>query len=85
MKKVIGIDLGTTNTVCAFHSLNTEILDIYNDGKLVKSCVGEHENTLKVGIRVFNQLLRYSPKKLIRSIKRFMGKSIKDENVIKIN
>jgi molecular chaperone DnaK len=49
MKKVIGIDLGTTNSVIGFKDLTTRILESPQDGELIKSVVTQKDGQILVG------------------------------------
>ncbi|MBZ0201438.1 MAG: Hsp70 family protein [Ignavibacteria bacterium] len=81
MKKVIGIDLGTTNSVVSFKRSNSvEILRNDDSEELTRSCVSILNEELIVGRVAFNNLGR-NPEDVILSIKRLMGMSISDPNV----
>lgn len=78
--KVIGIDLGTTNTVFAIAKDNTEILQNSENEDLTRSCVSYINGHINVGTPAFNGLKR-DPDKTVLSVKRLMGGSIDDEMV----
>ena len=82
MKKVIGIDLGTTNSVVAFKTKDVEVLRKENE-ELTRSCVGIRETEILVGRPAF-QLLAKDPQNTILSVKRLMGVAYKDEMVQKM-
>lgn len=79
MKKAIGIDLGTTNSVVAFKTKNVEIIRNNEQEELTRSCVGYMNEQLVVGKHPFNILL--ATPNLVLSAKRLMGGTIKDEMV----
>jgi molecular chaperone DnaK len=83
MKKVIGIDLGTTNSVVAFKTKDVEVLRNKENEELTRSCVGIRETEILVGRPAF-QLLAKDPQNTILSVKRLMGVAYKDEMVQKM-
>jgi molecular chaperone DnaK len=82
MKKAIGIDLGTTNSVVAFKDTSVKILRNREGDELTRSCVGFKDEVL-VG-KVAYQLLGRDPINTIRSVKRLMGGTLKDKAVIEL-
>jgi molecular chaperone DnaK len=80
MKKVIGIDLGTTNSVIAFKDTAVKIIRNKENEELTRSCVGFRNNEMLVGRPAF-QLLERDPNNTILSVKRLMGAAIKDKMV----
>jgi molecular chaperone DnaK len=78
MKKVIGIDLGTTNSVVAFKTKSVEILRNKENQELTRSCVGQKDSEILVGRSAF-QLLKRDPENTILSVKRLMGVGYNDE------
>jgi molecular chaperone DnaK len=78
MKKVIGIDLGTTNSVVAFKTKSVEILRNKENQELTRSCVGQRNSEILVGRAAF-QLLKRDPENTILSVKRLMGVGYHDE------
>jgi molecular chaperone DnaK len=78
MKKVIGIDLGTTNSVVAFKTKSVEILRNKENQELTRSCVGQKGSEILVGRSAF-QLLKRDPENTILSVKRLMGVGYHDE------
>jgi len=83
MKKVIGIDLGTTNSVVAFKTKDVEVLRNKENEELTRSCVGLRDTEILVG-RPAYQLLGRDPQNTILSIKRLMGAALKDDMVQKM-
>jgi molecular chaperone DnaK len=80
MKKVIGIDLGTTNSVVAFKDSSVRILRNKENEELTRSCVAIIYEEMLVGQNAYKRLGQYSIN-LILSIKRLMGGAIKDPMV----
>lgn len=84
MSKVIGIDLGTTNSVGAFSEVVVEIVtgmdNTSPDRKLTRSVVASIDNNIKVGEPAYNNL-GYSPENTINSIKRLIGRGFSDPKV----
>ncbi len=83
MSKIIGIDLGTTNSCVAVMEGNEPVVIPNNEGKrTTPSVVGFTEDgEIKVGDPAKRQAI-INPKRTIFSIKRFMGRSyddVKDE------
>jgi len=75
MGKIIGIDLGTTNSVVAVMMGNEpEVIPNQEGDRLTPSVVGFTESgEILVGQQAKNQMIT-NPKNTIRSIKRFMGR-----------
>jgi molecular chaperone DnaK len=80
MKKSIGIDLGTTNSVISFKDVNIKIIQNKENEELTRSCVGIRNEEILVGRNAY-QLLRAYPSNTILSIKRLMGGAINDDMV----
>jgi molecular chaperone DnaK len=80
MKKSIGIDLGTTNSVVAFKDTAVKIIRNKENEELTRSCVGIRKGEILVG-RTAYQLLAIDPINTILSVKRLMGGAIKDKMV----
>ncbi len=78
MSRIVGIDLGTTNSLIAFMDQGTPrvIADLEGQTK-VPSIVGITDNGLIVGEPAKAHLTR-DPSKTIYSVKRFMGKGLDD-------
>lgn len=80
MKKSIGIDLGTTNSVIAFKDTVVKIIRNKENEELTRSCVGLRKGEILVGRNAY-QLLTADPMNTILSVKRLMGGAIKDKMV----
>src|ERR1035437_10547192 len=80
MKKSIGIDLGTTNSVVAFKDTSVKIMRNKENEELTRSCVGLRKGEILVGRNAY-QLLTVDPINTILSVKRLMGGAIKDKMV----
>src|SRR5271154_7010306 len=80
MKKAIGIDLGTTNSVLAFKDTVVRILRNKENEELTRSCVGLRKGDFLVGRNAY-QIMASDPANTILSIKRLMGGAIKDKMV----
>ncbi|MGI0483261.1 Hsp70 family protein, partial [Geminocystis sp. CENA526] len=80
MGNIVGIDLGTTNSVAAFKFAETQVVNDPQHGFLVKSVVGLSGNNLIVGRDAYKDLKR-DPENVIISIKRLMGRGFADEVV----
>ena len=78
MSRIVGIDLGTTNSLVAYMNGDHPrvIADIQGQAK-VPSIVGMTDNGLIVGEPAKEHLVR-DPARTIYSVKRFMGKSLAD-------
>lgn len=77
MKKAIGIDLGTSNSVIAFKDTAVKIIRNKENEELTRSCIGLRKDEILVG-RTAYQLLKTDPINTILSVKRLMGGAIKD-------
>jgi molecular chaperone DnaK len=77
MGRVIGIDLGTTNSVAAFKLADVEVVTADGntppDRKLTRSVVAFHQGGQHVGESAYNQL-RAEPENVIISVKRLIGR-----------
>jgi molecular chaperone DnaK len=80
MKKAIGIDLGTSNSVIAFKDTAVKIIRNKENEELTRSCIGLRKDEILVG-RTAYQLLKTDPINTILSVKRLMGGAIKDKMV----
>lgn len=80
MKKAIGIDLGTSNSVIAFKDTTVKIIRNKENEELTRSCIGLRKEDILVG-RTAYQLLKTDPINTILSVKRLMGGAIKDKMV----
>lgn len=83
MKKAIGIDLGTTNSVMAFKTKTTEVIRNSEGEELTRSCVALYNDQLIVGKNAFSVLKRKT-EDVILSIKRLMGATSQSETVEKM-
>ncbi len=81
MKKAIGIDLGTTNSVVAFKDTEVKIIRSKENEELVRSCVSLIKDEIFVGKTAYNTGLKRNPENTILSVKRLMGGAIKDKMV----
>lgn len=84
MGNVIGIDLGTTNSVAAFKFAELEVVTADGntppDRKLTRSVVACDQGQIIVGESAYNQL-RADPENVIISIKRLIGRGFSDSVV----
>jgi molecular chaperone DnaK len=80
MKKSIGIDLGTTNSVVAIKDTVVKIIRNNENEELTRSCVGMRNDEIIVG-RTAYQLIKREPINTILSVKRLMGGAITDKMV----
>lgn len=84
MGKVVGIDLGTTNSVAAFKFADIEIVTAEDntppERRLTRSVVGQGMDGFIVGQTAYNQL-RANPQDVILSVKRLMGRGFSDAAV----
>jgi molecular chaperone DnaK len=80
MKKSIGIDLGTTNSVAAIKDTSVKIIRNSQNEELTRSCVGLIKGEIVVGSAAY-RLLERDNINTILSIKRLMGGAIKDTMV----
>lgn len=82
MGKIIGIDLGTTNSVAAFMSGGEPIVIPSAEGeRLVPSVVAVNKNGERLVGRVARNQAITNPENTIFSIKRFMGRKFDDPEV----
>jgi len=78
MSRIVGIDLGTTNSLIAYmDGAAPRVISGRNSRSLVPSVVAMTDNGLIVGDAAKERLIR-DPRRTIYSIKRFMGKSLED-------
>ena len=80
MKKSIGIDLGTTNSVIAFIDTSVKIVRNKENEELTRSCVGLLNDEIVVGSIAYRLIERDSINTIL-SVKRLMGSAIKDKMV----
>ncbi|MEL6349890.1 MAG: molecular chaperone DnaK, partial [Myxococcota bacterium] len=79
MGKIIGIDLGTTNSVCAYMD-RTDPRVIINEegGRVTPSVVGFSRNNERFVGDVAKRQMLINPDATVHSIKRFMGRKYRD-------
>lgn len=84
MGNVIGIDLGTTNSVAAFKWAEIAVVkneeNSGNENALTRSVIALDKGEVVVGTKAYNQL-RDKPENVIISIKRLMGRGFNDPTV----
>ena len=84
MGKIIGIDLGTTNSVAAFKFAEIEVVTALDntppDRALTRSVVAYKDNQIVVGDRAYFQL-KADAENVIVSIKRLIGRGFADSTV----
>ncbi|WP_330202152.1 Hsp70 family protein [Cyanobacterium sp. DS4] len=78
MGNIVGIDLGTTNSVAAFKLTEAQVVNDPKHGTLVKSVVSLSNNSLIVGQEAYNQLLQ-DPENVIIGIRNLLGRSFSDQ------
>ena len=78
MPRIVGIDLGTTNSLVAYMKDGTPCVIPGNNGRtMVPSVVAMMDNGLIVGDAAKEHLTR-NPERTVYSVKRFMGKDLAD-------
>ena len=78
MARIVGIDLGTTNSLVAYMDGDVpRVIQGKHDEAKVPSVVGLTDNGIIVGEPAKEHLVR-DPSRTIYSVKRFMGKSLAD-------
>jgi len=78
MARIVGIDLGTTNSLVAYMDEDVpRVIQGKHDEAKVPSIVGLTDNGIMVGEPAKEHLIR-DPSRTIYSVKRFMGKSLAD-------
>jgi molecular chaperone DnaK len=81
MGNIVGIDLGTTNSVAAFKFADVEVVTADGnsppDRQLTRSVVAATANNIIVGEIAYNQL-KADPENVIISIKRLIGRGFSD-------
>jgi molecular chaperone DnaK len=87
MGNVVGIDLGTTNSVAAFKFAEVEIATITgtvgNERGLMRSVVGfdTTKQQFVVGKEAYDTLLKSNPENVVCSVKRLIGKGFNDPTI----
>ncbi len=78
MPRIVGIDLGTTNSLVAYmHEGEPRVITGRNGRSMVPSVVALTDNGLLVGDPAKQHLIR-TPERTVYSVKRFMGKGLAD-------
>ena len=78
MARIVGIDLGTTNSLVAYMADGRPcVISGRNERAMVPSVVAMTDNGLIVGDAAKEHLTR-SPERTVYSVKRFMGKGLED-------
>ncbi len=78
MARIVGIDLGTTNSLVAYMDKGTpRVIAGRNERNMLPSVVAVTDNGLIVGDPAKEHLTR-NPARTVYSVKRFMGKSLED-------
>ena len=85
MKKSIGIDLGTTNSVAAIKKLNAEVLKNAENEYITPSCVTVKKRMMRgpefiVGRNAL-EWIRQEPENTITAVKRLIGRNFNDPEV----
>lgn len=85
MKKTIGIDLGTTNSVTAIKKVSTEVLTNSEGEQITPSCVTVRKRVMRspefiVGRNAL-EWLQQEPGNTITAVKRLMGRNFNDSDV----
>ncbi|MCB9743019.1 MAG: molecular chaperone DnaK [Alphaproteobacteria bacterium] len=79
MGKVIGIDLGTTNSVCTYMDRRDPVVIINSEGgRITPSVVGISKNGERFVGDIAKRQLLINPEATIHSIKRFMGRRYRE-------
>src|SRR5476649_1124767 len=77
--RIVGIDLGTTNSLVAFMQGETPVVIPGEDGlNLVPSVVALDENNQPVIGNSARKLLIETPERSVYSVKRLMGRGVED-------
>src|SRR5579871_6696777 len=78
-ERIVGIDLGTTNSLVAFMQGQTPVVIPGDDGSnLVPSVVALDENNQPIIGNAARRLLIETPERAVYSIKRLMGRGVDD-------
>jgi molecular chaperone DnaK len=83
MSKVIGCDLGTTNSVIAIRQADTKLLPSRENQDSIPSVVGFHRDQIIVGSLAVDRMLS-APENTIVSIKRLIGRAYRDPEVDRV-
>ena len=83
MAKVIGCDLGTTNSVIAIRQAEMKVLQSRENQDSIPSVVGSHRDQIIVGSLAVDRMMS-APENTIVSIKRLMGRAYRDPEVERV-
>ncbi len=83
MAKVIGCDLGTTNSVIAIRQAEIKVLQSRENQDSIPSVVGSHRDQIIVGSLAVDRMMS-APENTIVSIKRLMGRAFRDPEVDRV-
>jgi molecular chaperone DnaK len=83
MSKIIGCDLGTTNSVIAIRQVDTKLLPRRENQDSIPSVVGWRRDQIIVGSPAVDRMLS-APENTIVSIKRLMGRAFRDPEVERV-
>ncbi len=85
MKKTIGIDLGTTNSVAAIKKVNTEVLKNGEGEQITPSCVTVRKRVLRTPEFIVGrdalEWLQQEPGNTITAVKRLIGRNFDDSEM----
>jgi len=85
MKKTIGIDLGTTNSVAAIKKITTEVLKNSEGENITPSCVTVKKRLMKMPEFIVGrnalEWLRQEPENTITAVKRLIGRNFDNSEV----
>lgn len=85
MKKTIGIDLGTTNSVTAIKKVTTEVLKNSEGEQITPSCVTVRKRLMRAPEFIVGrdalEWLQQEPDNTITAVKRLMGRNFNDSEV----
>lgn len=85
MKKTIGIDLGTTNSVAAIKKINTEVIKNSEGEQITPSCVTVRKRVMRAPEFIVGrdalEWLQQEPDNTITAVKRLMGRNFNDSEV----
>ncbi len=83
MAKIIGCDLGTTNSVIAIKQGDVKVLQSRENHNSIPSVVGSHKDQIIVGSLAVDRMAG-APDNTIVSIKRLMGRAFRDPEVERV-
>jgi molecular chaperone DnaK len=83
MAKIIGCDLGTTNSVIAIKQADVKVLQSRENQDSIPSVVGSHKDQIIVGSLAVDRMAG-APDNTIISIKRLMGRAFRDPEVERV-